>query len=286
MSPDDLLLPSDALSPAGRGISVRWLGTAGFALELEGYVLLVDPYVTRASLARCAFGAVTPDLAAIARHTPRADAILVGHTHFDHALDVPAIARATGARVVGSRSLRALCRAGGVPDERIEVVEPDAAPWERELGPFRVRAHRSAHSKLALGRVPFAGEIDDCDKVPLRVSGYRCGAVLRFEIEGAGRRIAHVGSAELVDGPAAGETDLALLCVAGWTTSERLPERVLSSLRPRAVGLMHWDDFFRPLERGARALPAMRMPRLVEGLGRASREPAVGTLRLLEPLWV
>ena len=33
-----------------------------------------------------------------------ADGILCGHTHFDHVLDVPAIARFTGAQVFGAES--------------------------------------------------------------------------------------------------------------------------------------------------------------------------------------
>ncbi len=28
-----------------RGLSLRWLGAAGFAIEYEGHTILVDPYV-------------------------------------------------------------------------------------------------------------------------------------------------------------------------------------------------------------------------------------------------
>jgi len=82
-------------SLGGGPVHVRWLGTAGFALEHDGFVVLIDPYLTRASLARCVASPLRPDAGAIARWAPRADAIVVGHTHFDHALDVPAIAIAT-----------------------------------------------------------------------------------------------------------------------------------------------------------------------------------------------
>src|SRR5579883_2636208 len=97
--PEDIAWSPDALAPGAREgslarrVCVRWLGTAGFAIEHDGRTLLVDPYVTRASLARCIVAPLRPDVRAIARHVPQADAIVLGHTHFDHALDAPAIAR-------------------------------------------------------------------------------------------------------------------------------------------------------------------------------------------------
>ncbi|MCC6523155.1 MAG: MBL fold metallo-hydrolase [Polyangiaceae bacterium] len=285
-----MLFGPDALGVARdrRSVAVRWLGTAGFAIEHDGHVLLVDPYLTRAPLARCALGTLTPDLALLRREVPRADAIVVGHTHFDHVLDVPALARQTGAPVFGSRSLAALCRAAGLPEGQIHLVEPGALAVERAVGPFLLRFFAGAHSPLLLGRVPFPGDIADCSDVPAHAWQYRCGAVLRIEVEVAGKRIVHLGSAELVTGaaPARRDADLLLLCVAGWTTSERLPERVLRAVSPAAILLCHWDDFFRPLERPARALPAMRLPALVERLDRASRAPRLGTLAFHGEVWL
>jgi L-ascorbate metabolism protein UlaG (beta-lactamase superfamily) len=280
---------SIALARGEGPLTVRWLGTAGFAIEHEGHTVLVDPYVSRASLWQCVSGPIRSRPELVARHVPKADAVVLGHTHFDHALDAPAIARATGARVLGSRSAAGLCRASGVPDGQIVDVESLCArgPWETEVGAMRLRFFPSAHSKLLLGRVPFPGEITDCDQVPLAMHRYRCGAVFGLEIRAAGRTVFHLGSAELVEEPLrAGprEVDLLLLCVAGWTTSRDLPERVVRALSPKTALLSHWDDFFRPVDRPARALPAMRMPALVERLGRASRDLRVGTLPIFGEL--
>src|SRR5262249_53105787 len=148
----------DALVPDGEGsVRVRWLGTAGFSIEHEGTVVLIDPYITRASLGRCLVQRLEPDHDAIARHVPRADAIVLGHTHFDHALDVPAIAARTGAMVFGSRSAAILCRVAGIPEARVRDVEraPGSEPVVAEVGPFRLRFVPSAHSRFLFGRVPF-----------------------------------------------------------------------------------------------------------------------------------
>jgi L-ascorbate metabolism protein UlaG (beta-lactamase superfamily) len=288
--PGDIAWKADGLGRHGGDddVRVRWLGTAGFAIEHRGHVVLIDPYLTRASLASCIVRPLAPDLEAIARHVPRADAIVLGHTHFDHALDVPAIARRTGARVFGSTSAAALCRSKGVAADRIEVVETVAGgePVERESGPFVLRFVPSAHSRFLLGRVPAKGEIADCDDVPMRVNDYKCGAVFGVEIRVAGRTLYHVGSAELVDANVrVKHVDLVLLCVAGWTSSRDLPERVAHRLAPGAILLSHWDDFLRPIEKPARALPAMQMARLVDRLSTAARGVKIGTLPLLGEVW-
>ena len=288
MRPDDLRFsPHPFGSPAGRApVRVTWLGTAGFALEHAGTTVLIDPYVTRASLWACVRAPLQSDAAAVARWTPRADAIVAGHTHFDHALDVPAIARATGAMVYGSRSCAALCHAEGVAAERVVDVETTMRrePVQAEVGPFALRFVPSAHSALLLGRVPFPGDIADCDQVPLRAQGYRCGAVFGVEIRVAGLRLYHLGSANLLDAHGVPDVDLLLMCVAGWTTTANFVDRVLGAFAPRAILLSHWDDFFRPMERGARPLPAIALPRLVDALTVTDPGVRLGTVPIGDTL--
>jgi hypothetical protein len=75
--------------------------------------------------------------------------------------------------------------------------------------------------------------------------------------------------------------DLVLACVAGWTSSERYPERLVSALSPGAVLFHHWDNFTRPIESAARALPAMRFATLVDRLHAAAPGLSLGALPLL-----
>ena len=267
-------------------IRVRWLGTAGFAIEHDGHTLLIDPYVTRATMLDCVRAPLRSDPAAVRRHVPRADAIVAGHTHFDHVLDVPAIAKATGAKVFGSRSCVALCRLEGVPEEQVIDVESirSREPVRAEVGPFTIRFVPSCHSSFLLGRIPMPGDISDCDQVPLRTQGYRCGAVFGVDVRVAGKRLYHLGSADFLDGLPERDVDLLLMCVAGWTTTNRFSQRVMGALRPGAILLSHWDNFFSPMERGARALPAMKLPRLVENLSAIDPSVRIGTLPLLGEL--
>nr|MBK7070363.1 MBL fold metallo-hydrolase [Deltaproteobacteria bacterium] len=285
MKPTDLPFARNAFEvPSGRGpIRVTWLGTAGFAIEHAGTVVLIDPYLTRASLPTLIASPLRSDHSAIARHAPKADAIVAGHTHFDHVLDVPAIARATGAKVFGSRSCATLCLGSGVPAAQVVDVEGSmrGEPLQAEVGPFTLRFIPSVHSAFMLGRVPFPGDISDCDQVPMRSHHYRCGAVFGVELRVAGKTLYHLGSADLLDVRAPRDVDLLLMCVAGWTTTPRFTDRVMRAFTPRAILLSHWDNFFSPMSAGAKILPAMQLPRLVEGLTRVDPSVRLGALPLL-----
>ncbi|MFZ4739486.1 MAG: MBL fold metallo-hydrolase [Bradymonadia bacterium] len=263
-------------------VTVTWLGTAGFCIEADGQRLLLDPYLTRASLGTAAFGRLVTDPALIAPWTDRVVAIATGHTHFDHAMDVPALAALSGARVYGSTSAAALCRAAKIPESRVVDVQTRPLPWEDEVGPFRLRFVASQHSRFLLGRVPYPGDISDCDQVPTRTRAFRCGAVFRIEVRVLGRTIVHVGSADLIDDAAPPITcDLALACVAGWTSTREYPERLVRALAPNHVLLSHWDNFFRPAAGGARALPTMKLEKLTDRLSRAQGQDArIGALEI------
>src|SRR3954468_12182652 len=114
-------------SGAGASLRLSWLGTAGFIVETSETTLLGDPFLTRPSLARVARRLVPDDLA-IARHVPRrVDAVLCGHSHYDHVADAPRIAKLTKAKLVGSASTCAWGRAEGLPESQLVQVPSNGA---------------------------------------------------------------------------------------------------------------------------------------------------------------
>ncbi len=239
------------------GVRLRWLGTAGHVLEGATTTLLIDPFVSRPWPLATLFSPLRSDPAEVARHTPsRVDGVLVGHSHFDHLLDAPAIARRTGATIVGSSTTAAFARAEGVAEDRIVVVPPRGASVE--IGDARVTFVPSLHAKLALGRVPFAGEVTATPRLPARLHEYKMGGAFALLIELDGVRIFHNGSADLVDAEVAGlRADVALVGLAGRRATARYLPRLLSALAPAIVVPTHHDSFFAPLERGARLLPGV-----------------------------
>lgn len=247
----DLLTTRQLAWPAAssilpRGLTLTWLGTAGFRLAFQDTVLWIDPYVTRLSLGELVRRKVIPPSeSAIDAWIDRADAVLVGHTHFDHALDVPAIARRFGCPVYGSTSLRNLMGLHGLA-ERAVVVEPHQ-PYD--IGPFRVRFVPSVHSKLQLGLgIPYSGELT-CEHLDgLTPQAYRCGQVWGLLVEVAGFRIYHQGSADLLEDEIKDRgVDLFLCGASGRRFTPRYVERIVRALDPKLIVPTHYDDFFRPL---------------------------------------
>ena len=245
------------------GLELEWLGVSGYRITYEGVSLFVDPYVSRVPLrALLLRRTALPDGALVERYIrpPGAVAgVLVGHTHFDHAVDAPAIARRYGAKAYGSESLAHLMRLHGLGDRAVEVV-----PHKRyELGPFVVRFVPSRHSKLLFGRkVPMDGELTCAHLDGLCPGAYRCGEVWGIRIDVAGVSMYHQGSADLDDGELReGPVDIFLAGVAGRSFTPRYWERILPLLDPRIVVPTHYDDFFAPL---GRRFAFVRQARLAE----------------------
>ena len=240
----DLFRRGERVLPAGT--SIEWLGTAGFRLSCEGTTILIDPFLTRRGLGETLGSpSVRTDPDVVARLAPDADAVLLGHCHFDHAMDVPELAR-RGAAVYGSSNVVRLLGLHGLADTAVEV-DPQAV---YEIGPFTVRFVPSRHSKLVLGlAVPSDGELT-CDSLDsLSSSAYRCGQVYGIHIEVDGTTIYHLGSADLIDDEyRLGPVDLLLCCIAGRSMTRRFTPRMLSTFDPSLVVPHHLDDFFAPID--------------------------------------
>ncbi|MCB9730489.1 MAG: MBL fold metallo-hydrolase [Deltaproteobacteria bacterium] len=278
MHPDDFM--TAAGGPAtSRGIQIRWLGTAGFELRAEGTTLLIDPYLTRVGLGAYLRGPIRPDTERLARELPRADAIVVGHSHFDHVMDVPDIALRTGARVIGSRSTANLMAAAGLPPEQIVTCEGGEV---FDVGPFKVTLTPSEHSRFALGgRVPYAGDIPCSCELPLRGSGYKCGQVFAIAVELDDLCVYHMGSANLIDDAIVHKgVDVFLMGISGRHATERYIPRVLRRLEPRLVLPMHYDNFFRAAERPMTLLPLTRFGRFVDDVTGFDRDIGIRTLAI------
>ncbi len=112
------LTPAAAGGPAPQAqdvVVIRWLGTTNYELAYRGNVFLLDAYYDR--LPNNHSIGVTP------KDVTKATAIFIGHAHFDHISDAAALAKQTGATVVGASSARDVLAAAGVPLRQVRVVK-------------------------------------------------------------------------------------------------------------------------------------------------------------------
>jgi L-ascorbate metabolism protein UlaG (beta-lactamase superfamily) len=262
------------------GLEVEWLGVSGYRISAEGKTLFVDPYLSRVPFADLLRRrSALPDPAMLDRfvHAPGdVVGVLVGHTHFDHAVDAPAIARRFDCKAYGSDSLVALMGLHGLAGQTVEVE-----PYRTyELGPFEVSFTPSVHSKLLLGlAVPYDGDLT-CEHLDgLTPGAYRCGQVWGISIKVAGLSFYHQGSANLIDEAVRErEVDVFLAGVAGRNFTEDYWRRIIPRLDPKVVVPTHYDNFFRPLGQRLEFVSDVRLSALPEEIWTISRDVRIAAL--------
>lgn len=258
-------------APSSGAIRFTFLGTAGFIVASGERTFVLDPYISRAGLGRLLLGRLPVDEERVRRYVPSADEVLVGHSHFDHSLDAPAVVRHTGARLLGSAATGQVARAYGMDMARFVRVDPGVAVG---CGAARVTALRSLHGKALLGRVPLPGDITAPPPWPPRMRDLRCGDVFHWLLETAGCRILHVDTADFLDEHLA-RADVLLLCAVGRQYRRDYTRTLLERVRPRVVIPCHWDDFSVPVEAPPRQLPGVDVAGFVEEIRAGGARPVV-----------
>ena len=97
-----------------RQLAIRWTGYSNFELAYRGQVLLLDAFFDR--------GPTYPPLGFTAADIKKAEAILIGHGHFDHMADAATVAKQTGATVVGAPLTTDKLRSQGLDDAHVKTV--------------------------------------------------------------------------------------------------------------------------------------------------------------------
>jgi L-ascorbate metabolism protein UlaG (beta-lactamase superfamily) len=245
--------------PEGAAQALQWLGTAGFRVvqrDAQGaeHHLWLDPHLSRHSPLELLRGPIAPKIERICADVDRADAVAVGHAHFDHAVDAPEIAKRFGARLYGSSSVAEIALGYGVEAGLVHRLEPGVTVHD---GPCALTAFRSQHSRFAFGRVPADGHVRAPLRWPARASAFRVGDVFGLHVGGGPASIFHVGSADLIDAELEGvQADVVLACTMGRHATPRFTERLIAALRPKLIVPCHWDQFWRPMEAPVRQIPS------------------------------
>jgi len=227
-------------------IQLRWLGVAGIELTCKGYSLAIDPFFTRPPFRRVIWGRPRPDEALTASHLPRCDAVLVSHSHYDHLMDVPAIAHKTGAAVYGSANTCQIASIQGLSKDQIHEVSTGST---LQAGPFSIEIHPTEHIQTPVDRW-INGPLPEDLRAPLRLRDYRMDSCFSFLIRAGDMRI--LFNKQLL--PADVLIFAPLRAVQAYTA-------LLQHVRPQIVIPIHWDNFFRPLSKSLKPLP--QPPRLL-----------------------
>lgn len=258
--------------PTPHGVTLQYLGTAGFVVSGHGHRIALDPYISRIPLTRL-WSPLRTDEALLAQVIPHAEDVFVGHAHFDHVLDAPSLCLRTGARLIGSRAVLEVGRAAGLPEVQLHET---AGREAIQSGPFRVTGLPSRHGKVLFGKVLFPGDITERPSSPPRITELKHGLVLSWHLEFGGFSMVHIDTADFIaDELAHVRADVLCLCAAGFRYRPNYVAEAIALLRPRYVIPCHWDTMVTHIHAPPHVLPGLDMSRMLREIEAASAQPVM-----------
>jgi len=250
--------PTPAVASAANAdaVTVTWLGVTTLLFDDGETQILIDGFFSRPTLADILLGLPVDSDAAQINYAMnefrmrRLAAIIPVHSHFDHAMDIGAIANRSSASILGSESTAEVARGAGVPEDQITVVEGTTT---FEFGEFRVTLRPGGHAPIGWrGSVPLDGIIEDPLVMPQPVSAWRMGGAYTIIIE-------HPQGTALVQGSAAFNkyelqdvaADAVFLGVGqlqslGRDYAELYWQHTVTATGSHSVYPIHFDDFTKP----------------------------------------
>ena len=254
----DWARPVIAGDSATDAVTATWLGVSTLLFDDGETQLLIDGFFSRPSLGDIIFRRPVTNNAATINYVldhyriRRLAAIIPVHSHYDHAMDVGAIANRTSASVLGSESTVQIARGAGVPDDQITLVETERV---YEFGRFSVMLLPTTHAPIGWsGSVPMDGTIDEPLSMPQPVSAWREGGSYVVVINHPlGNAIVQGTSGFADTETAAGElsADVVFLGVGGLETlgrnyAEQYWQAFVTATGADSVYPVHFDDFTKP----------------------------------------
>jgi L-ascorbate metabolism protein UlaG (beta-lactamase superfamily) len=283
--------PGGACAGCADSVTVKYLGSGGVLLRHGRDAILTGPLfsnpgplqVLGLAPLRSDTGVIDRRMAAIFRDTGGIAAILVGHSHYDHLLDVPYVAAryVPGVPIYGNHTMRLILAAWPQRDRlrAVDSVAGDSAAegrwiYPRAEGPhatgtradstvrfMAIRAMHPAH--VILAGVPIHYYRRDlpgpAPEIPRNAWDWAEGPSYAYVIDfldDAGRVVFRAHYADTPAWRANGmpprslaDFDLALLCVGGSNTVQQddsIPLALLHRIAPRNAFLIHWENFFEP----------------------------------------
>lgn len=250
--------------PSG-SVTVRFTGTATLLFSDGETAWMTDGWFTRPGLLELLWGRIEPDPAAIERGLARNGigpsgigrlaAVFPVHSHYDHAMDAPEVARRTGALLLGSESTANIGRGWKLSERQIRVVG-NRTPIR--LGRFTVTPIESRHfqfpdpaiAERALGNP----EIERPLVPPVAAFDYRVGKAYVLHVSHPKGTWLIVGSAGFIEGDLAGfDADVVFLGVGGLGSQtdayrETYWRETVARAHPSRVIPIHWDSLTAPIE--------------------------------------
>jgi hypothetical protein len=234
--------------------------------------VMTDPFFTHLPLATVAFGDVVPDPAASRPHLATLGdvrAILVGHAHYDHVLDLPVVAPWThsDARIFGSQTLVHTFAANHLPrpvrsvNSALSTASRAGPVLSLAGGRLRIRPIRSGHPNQVAFLHLYGGVLRrDRLTPPTAASDYQEGVTIAWLVDFMAPDCHQIAARVYIQTSSTGHpagffpayiaskrpVDLAVVGMDCANIKARGGRSVLDFTGAKTVMFCHWEDFFAP----------------------------------------
>ena len=286
---------------AAGSVTVRFTGSTTLLFDDGETSWMTDGWFSRPTFIEIVTQRVEPDLSAISRglkanEVDKLDAVIPLHSHYDHAMDSPEVARRTGAKLYGSESTANIARGWGLDEGRIEIFT-NKKPIV--LGDFIITPIESNHFQFVDPEIAKTAldlpTIDSPLVPPAPVTNYRVGKTYVLHVEHPLGSFAIVGSAGFIEGGLRGfKADVLFLGVGSLGEQsveyrQKYWEETVGRLEPSTVIPIHYDSLLgepRGPVRGHSALYGVMsgadnlniLPYLEENMSRSESVTSIATL--------
>ena len=248
--------PYPYIEPTIDAVTMTWFGVTTVLFDDGETQILIDGFFSRPTVWDALLNRPVDSDAATINYVMdefrmrRLAAIIPSQSHFDHAMDIGAIANRSSASILGSESSANIARGAGVPEDQI-IVAIDRGQYR--FGRFSVTMIEAPHAPIGWGgAVPVAGTIDEPLEPPATIWDYRENRSYSILVSHPhGTTLVHGSGGFAENGHIGIQADVVLLGVSmldglGRDYAEKYWQSIVTTTGAAHVIPVHFDDFTKP----------------------------------------
>ena len=259
-----------------KDVKITFLGTSSLLFDDGQTQILIDGFFSRPNTLQVGFGKIKTNTKRVENTLAKAKidrlkGVFVCHSHYDHVLDAPFIAKKTNAVLYGSNSTIQTGIGANLQPENMHEFKPDETIT---IGDFSIKILASKHTPpfRAFGKTnatdPNHPNIDKPLAQPTKVDNYIEGGTFdfyithrskndndkRFLVKASTNFIENALDAYPCDAIFLG---CAMLGKFDSTFQNDYYKHTVQATNAKLIVPIHWDNFMRPLTKPMQALPKM-----------------------------
>ena len=243
-----------------------WFGTTNIVIQDEDVDIMFDPFITHPSLIEIFFKReVYSDKKLVKKWIDKAsvnhlDAVIVNHSHYDHALDFGTILNMFPQAIgYGSKSTYNIGLGANIPKERLIVVDDKK---DLAIKSYKLKSIKAMHPAHAFGYTAMPDKIEKPFKLPANPWNMHKGQDLIYHLTNAkGNIMFHpfAGKSPFFNDYSKLKARVLFLGLAKRKSTMDQIENIIKPINPSIIIPVHYDNFVVPLKSSPTEMPTMNL---------------------------